>query len=41
MIAVKFFTSRIVNDKKYGNKPHEVNMRSVIAVREFLKFLNC
>ena len=36
-----FFTSPVVNHKKYENKPHEVNMRSVTAFREFLKFLNC
>ena len=36
-----FFTSPVANHKKYGNKPHEVNMRSVMAIRGFLKFLNC
>ena len=35
-----FFTSPVANHKKYGNKPHEVKMRSVMAFREFLKFLN-
>ena len=35
------FTSPVANHKKYGNKSHEVKMRSVMAFREFLKFSNC
>ena len=29
-----FFTSPVVNNEKCGNKPHEVNIRSLMAFRE-------